>query len=444
MDLILGMFFTFSFLLVSVYKGIYVGLPLTLGCLIFTYIAWKRGFTIKNILKMLSSGGRKTFVVLQIFILIGAITSIWMASGTVPGIVYYGINFMNPNFFILYAFLISSLVSFLLGTALGTVSTVGIALIVMARGGSVDLNMTAGAIIAGAFFGDRISPMSSSANLVANLTGTNLFTNIKNMFKSSIIPFLLSVVFYTYLSFKQPLNIVGSSIDREIIQIFTINWIVLLPALVIIVFSLFRIDVKISMLWSIIVSSLIGVFLQKYSFIEIFRFIFLGFHLDKTNPLYTIIKGGGIFSMWKASLVIYLSCALSGIFEGTEMLKSIEVIFSKAKTHAELFSYTIIVSILTAALGCSQAISVVLTDQLMSNSYKEKNIGKYDLALDLENTGIVLSAFIPWNMAAFVPTTTMNVSRVGFMPYAFYLYLIPFVSFIALKLNLRKSIDKNI
>lgn len=440
MDLILGMIFTFTILLLSVYRGLYVGYALGLGCLIFTYIAYRRGFSLKAISKMLVAGGRKTFVVIQIFILIGAITSIWMASGTVPGIVYYGIKFMNPNYFILYAFLISCLISSLLGTALGTVSTVGIALIAMARGGSVDLNMTAGAIIAGAFFGDRISPMSSSANLVANLTGTDLFTNIKNMFKSSVIPFILSIIFYTYLSSRQPLNILGKSIDSDIMETFRINLIVLLPALLIVVMSLFRVDVKISMLASILVASVLALFLQKYRLLEVLKFLFIGFELNASNPLYAIISGGGIVSMAKAGLVIYLACALSGIFEGTDMLKSVEAIFTRAKSHTSLFAYTSLVSLLTAALGCSQAIAVVLTEQLMADAYSKKGIDKYDLALDLENTAIVLSTFIPWNMAAFVPTTAMNVSRIGFMPYASYLYLVPILSFLALRFDLRKSL----
>ena len=136
------------------------------------------------------NGGKRAFVVLEIFLLIGIITGTWIASGTVPAIIYYGIKYMNPNFFILYTFLISCIVSFLLGTSLGTVSTVGVALILMAKGGNINIDIAAGAIIAGAYFGDRCSPMSSSAILVANLTRTNLYTNISNMFKTAVIPFI--------------------------------------------------------------------------------------------------------------------------------------------------------------------------------------------------------------------------------------------------------------
>ncbi|AKL97293.1 malate-2H(+)/Na(+)-lactate antiporter MleN [Clostridium aceticum] len=435
MDIIAGMLITFCVLIFSIYKGIFVGYPLLMGFLIFSYISLRRGFSLSEILIMSYTGGKKAFVVLKIFVLIGAITAIWMAAGTVPGIVYYGIKFMNPNFFILYTFLISSLVSFLLGTSLGTVSTVGLALIVMAKSGNVDPNIAAGAIIAGAYFGDRCSPMSSSANLVANLTETNLYINIRNMFKTSIIPLLLSMVLYTIISFQQPLSFIGSSIDNEIVKIFTINWYVLLPSLIIIVLSILKVNVKLSMLFSILAASIISVSLQQQTLPQILRYMLLGFHLDSASPLYTIIKGGGIVSMWKASLVVFVSCSLAGVFDGTNMLKSVENILMKAKTRFQLFSYTTGVSILTAAFGCNQSIAAVLTNQLMTNTYKEKNVDKYALAIDLENTGIVLAALIPWNIAAFVPTSTMNVSSIGFIPYAFYLYLLPIVNIIYFKIS---------
>jgi NhaC family Na+:H+ antiporter len=441
MIIIFSLLFTFCLLTLSVYKGIFVAYPLLVGFFIFSYIAWKKGFKPMDIIKMLYNGGKKAFVVLKIFILIGAITGIWMASGTVPGIIYYGIKYMNPNFFILYTFIISSTVSFLLGTSLGTVSTVGIALILMAKSGNVNINMAAGAIIAGAYFGDRCSPMSSSANLVSNLTGTNLYKNISGMFKTSIIPFILSIILYFILSLKQPLNFMGSRIDVEIIEVFKINWVVLLPAAIILIFSILKVNVKISMFVSIIVASLIALIMQKYKMTEILKYILLGFNLKSVSPLQGILKGGGIISMLKASLVVFISCSLAGIFEGTNMLQNIENVLMKAKTRYKLFIYTIIVSIFTGAFGSNQSIAVVLTTQLMKKSYEDKNIDKYELAIDLENTAIVLSALIPWNIAAFVPTTTMEVSRIGFIPYAFYLYLIPICNIIFLKILEKNKVN---
>ncbi len=425
MDLLISMTIAFVALVYGVYRGIFIGYIL-LGCLwLFTIVAWRRGFSWQSILAMAYGGGKKAFIVLRIFLLIGAITAVWMASGTVPGIVYYGIQFMNPNYFILYAFLISGIVSFLLGTSFGTISTVGVSFMMMAKSGNVNTAVAAGALIAGAYFGDRCSPMSSSAHLVANITETDLYINIKNMFKSAGIPLVLSLIFYGILSFQQPLNFTESYIDIEISQIFTVHWSVLLPAVIILILAAFRIDVKKSMLISILTAAGIALVLQSYHLREILQYIVFGFKLSEQSPLQSIIKGGGILSMWKPSLVVSVSCALAGIFEGTGMLQSIEIFLRRADSHCRVFIYTTLTSIATGAFGCSQSISIVLTNQLMKGTYTEKGLDKHQLALDIENTSVVLAALIPWNIAALVPTTTMGVSSTAYLPFAFYLYLIP-------------------
>ncbi|MBP2666886.1 MAG: Na+/H+ antiporter NhaC-like protein, partial [Firmicutes bacterium] len=156
------------------------------------------------------AGSKQSLVVIRIFVLIGAITAVWRACGTIPFIVYHGIGLMNAQYFILSAFLLSAMVSFLLGTSFGTVGTMGVVLMVLAKSGNVDVDVTAGAIIAGAYFGDRCSPMSSSATLVAALTGTQLYLNLGNMLKTSVLPFLLSCFGYVFLSLNNPL-IVGNN-----------------------------------------------------------------------------------------------------------------------------------------------------------------------------------------------------------------------------------------
>ncbi len=425
MDLLISIGIAFVALVYGVYRGIFIGYILS-GCLlVFAVVAWRRGFSWQSIAVMAYRGGKKALIVLKIFLLIGAITAAWMASGTVPGIVYYGIQLMNPNYFILYAFLISVVVSFLLGTSFGTISTVGISFMMMAKSGNVDTAIVAGALIAGAYFGDRCSPMSSSAHLVANLTKTDLYINIKNMFKSAGMPLALSVIFYGILSFQQPLNFSGTSIDSEISQVFTVHWTVLLPALMILILAAFRIDVKKSMMISIITAGAIAIVLQRYALWEILQYTVFGFKLSEQSTLYNIIKGGGILSMWKPSLVVFVSCALAGIFEGTEMLQYIERFLRRANSKSAVFIYTILTSIATGAFGCSQSISIVLTNQLMEGTYTERELDKHQLALDIENTSVVLAALIPWNIAALVPTTTMDVSSTAYIPFAIYLYLIP-------------------
>ena len=440
MDIALAFIVSFVMLLFGVYRGIYIGYPLTAGIILFMVVGIRKGFQIKELLVMGYKGGKKSFIVIKIFMLIGGITGIWMAAGTVPSMVYYGMKFLKPNLFILSAFLISCLVSFLIGTSFGTVSTAGIALIVVARGGGANPVVTAGAIIAGIYFGDRCSPMSSSANLVATLTNTELYSNIKKMFKTSIIPFVCSIIIYTVLSNKYPMSITESSIIKDIGNSFNIGIIVLIPAIVILVLSFFKINVKVSMLVSIGAAIFISTLVQENSWINSFKYVLLGYSMDGDNPLKDIIKGGGVLSMVKSSIVVFISSAFTGIFEGTNMLKYIERFINKAKTRTSLFLASILTSIFTAAFGCSQTLAVILTHMLLKDAYEKNGVDKEELASDLENTAILISPLIPWNIALLVPLTTLGVGPKA-MLYAFYLYFVPIYNAIYLLIK-NKSYNK--
>jgi NhaC family Na+:H+ antiporter len=434
MDIIAGVVISFLLLISGVSKGIFVGYPLIISLLIFIVISIKRGFGVRSILKMIYKGSKKSFIILEIFILIGAITSLWMASGTIPGMVYYGNKLISPNYFILSAFLITCFVAFLLGTSFGTVSTIGIVMIVMARAGGVNTNATAGAIIAGAYFGDRMSPVSSSANLVAHLTETDLYENIKNMFKTSWFPFLISTIIYLVISFIYPLNFHDNNMEIEILKIFKINMVVLLPALSILVFSFFKVNVKISMFTSICIAAILGIIMQHSTILDIFKYAITGYEMSSSGPLYAIIKGGGVLSMLKTSIVVIISSAFSGIFEGTGILNSLDDLISKANTRFELFVTTIIVSTVTAAFGCTQALSIILTDQLVKKTYKDKGVSNTELAVNIENTAVLISPAIPWNIAGLVPATTLGVG-IGFIPFAFYLFLVPIYNLLYIRLR---------
>jgi Na+:H+ antiporter, NhaC family len=434
MDIAATLIFIFFSLIFSVYRNINIVYPLFIGLLLLMIVAIRRGFKLKDVLNMALKGGKKSLLIIRIFVLIGAITAIWRASGTVAFIVYYGIELMNPNYFILYAFILCGIVSFLLGTSFGTVGTIGVVMMILAKSGNVSINMTAGAIIAGAYFGDRCSPMSSSAVLVANVTETKLYTNIKNMFRSSIIPLGLSLAAYAVLSRLNPLVFQNNNINSSILEVFNIHIAAILPAAIILILAAFRVDVKLSMLVSILIGMLLAFILQGYSILHILKYAVLGFNLDKPGVLNDIIKGGGILSMLKIALIVMISSAYSGIFEGTQMLKEIEKALDTIARKCGIFAATIITSLITASLGCTQALAILLTNQLISSTYKKQNRDKYELALDIEDTAVVLAPLIPWNIAGAVPAAALTATA-GFIPFAFYLYLIPICNLIAKKLK---------
>lgn len=438
MDVILGLIISTIIFITGVIRNIDTVISLFIVLCIFFIIAIKRGVSIRDGFRYLIEGGKESLGVLKIFILIGAIVSLWMISGTVPSIVYYGINLIHPSFFAVSAFILSAFISMLLGTSFGTIGTVGISLIVMARAGGGNTLIIAGAILSGAYLGDRASPMSSSANLVASITNTNLYDNIKRMTKTSLMPLIISLGLYLILSLFMPVNYSNSDILSQLTETFNINIIALLPALIIIVLSFFKIEVKISMFVSMTVAAIISFIFQHATCSEIIKTAIFGFQLPIDNPLYSIIKGGGIISMIKLAFIVFLSSALTGIFQGANLLDFIEEYLNKIKRPDTLFLTTIITSIISSMVGCTQVLAVMLTKMTMNDTYIRLGYDKEHLALDLENSAIVIAPLIPWNVAVLVPLTTLGVDARAIL-FSFYLILLPLISLMSTYLKSHKE-----
>jgi len=438
LDIIAALIVFFISLLWAVSQGISILYPLLLGLACFIFVSWRRGYSLQNLWGMMLAGAKKSLVVIEIFVLIGAITAVWRACGTISFIVYYAIAFMSAKYFILSAFLLSCLVSFLLGTSFGTAGTIGIILIVLAKSGGVDINVAAGAIIAGAYFGDRCSPMSSSANLVAVITGTNLYSNIKNMLRTAALPFALSVIGYICLSYLHPLTFYNNQIENEILHAFDLHAVVLFPAVIILLLAVFRMDVKISMGISIASGILIGCIVQHIPLSRMLYYIAAGYTMGSDSFFARIIQGGGLYSMLQVALIVLISSTYAGIFAGTGLLKEIELVFEKLSQKAGVYAAAIFSSTIMAAFSCNQTLAVMLTHQFAYKSYETRNISKYKLAVDLENTVILISALIPWNIAGAFPAAALSADA-GFIFYAFYLYLVPLTNLLPIKTGIKDN-----
>ncbi|MEL7034347.1 MAG: Na+/H+ antiporter NhaC family protein [Cyanobacteria bacterium J06592_8] len=429
MDLLLTLIFSFILLVYSTLRGVFIFYPLLASLLLWIGVLVRRGFLFKNLIKMAMTGVKKSFPVFIILLLIGVVVSTWIAAGTVPTLVYYGIQVLNPNYFVLLAFWLTCLVSLFIGTSFGTVGTIGIALMIMASESGVNPNLVAGAILSGAYFGDRCSPMSSSANLIASITQTQLYTNLRNMFKTGLIPLILTSFIYLIFSQLNPIQATDTVIISEIVKIFNPQPILLLPALAIFILALLQVEVKISMLVSVGIAVLLALFYQNYSLLELIKFTVNGFILDESSPLYSILIGGGMIAMLKVILIVIVSTALAGILGDTHILNFIEKFLNRAKSQQQLFLGTILIGSLSAAYGCTQTIAILLTQSLVQPRYEALKLSPNLLAVDLENTVILISPSIPWNIASFVPTALI-MSDFHCLPYAFYLYLVPIVNLI--------------
>jgi NhaC family Na+:H+ antiporter len=429
--------FTLS-LIISIIIDFSILIPLVIGMILFSLTALHRGYDLKTVVNMILNGMKKSFALMPIFALIGIITAIWRASGTIPFFVYYGTLLLNPEYFILFAFLLSCVVSFALGTSFGTVGTIGVVLIVLAKGGGVNTSVAAGAIISGAFFGDRCSPTSSSANLVATITGTDLYGNVKRMMITGLIPFIATSIIYVFLSRNNPINITDSKLLDDISFYFNLSYVTILPAVLIFIFALFKKNVKISMFFSIITAFLICLFVQKMAIADIIKTMIFGFKLNADSTLKNIISGGGLFSMFKVSLIVMIASSYSGIFEKTGMLNDIQELLKKMSNKIGIYLTTFFTSLATGAFCCNQTLPVLLTYQLMNKIYTENGLTKEDIAIDLENTAIMTSELFPWSIAIAVPLATLSADSTSIM-YAVFLYLVPLINIIRLPNKKRLS-----
>lgn len=440
--LVLGV--TFLLIILSIINNISVLYPLTAGLIITGINGVISGYKLNDVYKMAFEGARKSTIIYKLFALIGGIIAIWIASGTVPGLMYYGFKFINPDTFVPSAFLLAAMVSMMLGTSFGTVSTVGVALMAVGRGFGINPGIVSGAIISGAYLGDRSSPMSSSAILTSVVTESKLYENLKHMIGTFMPGFFIALFLY-YITGRVHS---GQSVDiSRVIELqealknnFNISFLVLVPPMVIMVLALFKINIKINMLVGIITGSFLAVFIQKISLYQLVHYLFFGFDRQMTSDfLSLIIKGGGIVSMVKAGLIIAVSSALNGIFEGTKMLDNILGLFTRnIKSTGQLVAKSAVASIVTAMYGCSQTLSIIMTAYVMKPSFRKLKISNTTFARTIADTCVVLSPLIPWNIAGLVPALNMGVKVIDYIPYSYFCIILPVISIVYSYLGLIK------
>ena len=397
--------------------------PLFVGLIAFVLTGLHRGYGFRALMKMVYTGGRTSFVVLRILIFIGILTALWRSSGTIAFFVYYGISMITPTLFLLLTFLITLALSFALGTSFGIAGTAGVLLMVLAQSGGVDPAITAGVIMSGAYFGDRCSPASSSASLVAAVTQTDLYTNVKRMLLTGIIPTILTLIIYGVLSVQNPLGRMDSQIMEALRTSYDLSIWAVLPAVAILVLPLFRIPVIQAMGASIVIGFLDTLLLQNQGLLFTLKTCLLGY-LPTNLALGEVMAGGGLISMVEVIIIVFISCTYSGIFDGTGMLNGSQEKIGKLANSVGLFPTQIVASFLSVAVFCNQTVATILNAQVLKGVYEKKGGTSFDLAIDMENSVITLAGIVPWSIACTVPLGILGVG-IEAIPYSVLLYVIP-------------------
>ncbi|MFA1743714.1 Na+/H+ antiporter NhaC family protein [Fusobacterium animalis] len=391
---------------------------LVIGYIIFIIYGLIKRHNLIILIKKSFEGVLTVKNILLVFILIGMITALWRASGTIAFIVYMGSKLVSPSILILLTFLLCSILSVLIGTSLGTAATMGVICASIGKTMGVNPYYVGGAVLSGIYFGDRCSPMSTSALLIAELTKTNLYTNIKLMIKTSIIPFIVTCLFYLLLGFKSTISNISVNVTEIFKQNYNLNIIVIIPAILIVILSILKINVKKTMLVSIVISFIIAIFIQRDSIVTLINYCIFGYH-HTNEKLNLMMKGGGILSMVNVSLIVGISSSYCGIFKETKMLVSLKKHLKDFSKKTSSYFIIFLSSIISGAIACNQSLGTILTNELCGEL-----VEKQKMAIILENTVILLVGLIPWNIAMGVPLKTIGIGVMSGI-YAFYLYFLP-------------------
>ena len=408
------------------------------GLLLFLLYGRYRRFSWRELLRMALDGVLTVRNILITFLLIGILTALWRAAGTIAVIVSYASALIRPSVFLLMTFLLNCAVSVLMGTSFGTSATMGVICATMGTALGVDIRLIGGAVLSGVLFGDRCSPVSTSALLVAELTGTSVFDNIRRMIRSALVPFLLSAAIYAVLGILTPRG--GALMDlKGLFELeFTLHWTALLPAAVVLLLSFFHVNVKITMAASILTAVPLCVVLQRVGPMELFRIAWSGFRAADAE-VGTMLSGGGIVSMLRVIGIVCLSSSYSGLFQKTGLLDGAQQAVMRLSKKTSSFAAMVCTSVLSGMIACNQTLAVLLTNQLCGALKQDAS----DFALDLEDSVIVIAPLIPWSIAGGVPLAAVG-APAGAIPLACYLYLLPLWRLITSKkrkISIRKETD---
>lgn len=415
-SLVLGLFVLV--LIVCVAAGVPTAYALVVGLALFCVYAWRVGNSPRRVAAMCWHGIRPIRRILGMLLAVGVLTGLWRASGVIPAIVAYTVPLITPSLFVVMTFLLSCLVSVLTGTSFGTAATMGAICISIAASMDVPLVLAGGAALSGAFFGDRWSPISTSALLVASITGTEFYRNLHNMLRTVAVPTIATCLVFLVAGMFVPAG--GGSADtvEALRSAFDLNPIVLAPPALVFLLALLRVDILLVLVAGIVSAVPLCMGVQGMGLFEVARTAVLGFTAPSLET--SALAGGGVASMVSAFGIVCITSTYAGIFEETDLLRGVEDAVGAFAARVSPFAATLGIAVLASAISCNQTLAIMLTHQLS----RDLAASAEEHALDLEDSVVLVAGLVPWSIAGGVPLASMG-APVESMALAVFLYAVP-------------------
>lgn len=422
------------FVCIMLFKTVSIQVGLLLGIFFITLISRTLGYRFEDLMKFMAQSIGDAAFGLWFFIAIGAIIGAWMAAGTVPAIIYYGLGIISPKIFLPAGLLLCSITALCTGTSWGTIGTVGIALVGIGQGLGIPLPMTAAMVVSGAAFGDKMSPVSDTPNLTSMTAGADLYESIKAMIQTMAPAYVISLIMFTFLGMQYGTGAANLAVIEETRSViaanFNLNPIVISPILILLVLNLKKFPSLPAMTIAVISGLVVAVVFQGMSIPTALEVINSGFSIE-TGSSYVdpILNRGGIQRMLWTFSVAFMAISMGGILGKVGYMEAlISNLIKRAKSVGSLSLIVMASSMLSTAAFGEAYLSFILNGTLFKKEFDKRGLNRAMLARLVSEGGLMMTPLMPWTTFGAFTFTTLGVSGFEFGPYAFLNYLCPIIS----------------
>lgn len=390
------------------------------------------GYTAEELMKASFDFIQKALPAVFILLSAGALIGTWIAAGTTPTIIYYGIKIINPYFFLLTSLLLCSAISLFTGSASGTMGTAGIAMMGIGNTLGIPPAITAGTVVTGAFFGNRMSPLADTTILSTTVVGVDMFRHLKNQLWDQVPAYVISCIVFVILGMQHVGNMDTSYTQEILVQLqghFKLGLPTLLPMLVTGAFLAKKAPALLGIMAGAMTAILVAVFYQGIPMSEAMNIFYKGYSLKTGNPfLETLLNRGGLGSMWSLAGITLFGFAVAGLLQYIHVIGILaDSMIRKVSSIRSLTFLTLFLGFFGNAVSLSQNFSIVMTGTLVSPLYKKFNLQLKNCSRDLEAGGTYGALFFPWNSNTLFAVATLGVPALEFIPYLTLLYITPVI-----------------
>lgn len=422
---ILIVFFILGFPMIAI-RDMVPHIPILLALICLIVYGRARGISFDKMQDSMAESVHTSMGAIYLFFFIGILVTALMISGAIPSLIYFGLNIISSKTFYLSSFLATAIIGIAIGSSLTTVATLGVALMSISNAFGLNPAITAGAIVSGAFFGDKMSPLSDTTGIAASIVGIDLFDHIKNMMYTTIPAFIVSAIAFTLMSLGQDAASLDGieSFRSSILATGLVHPYSLLAFGVLILLSIKRIPAVLTLIYTSLASLLISKLHSSYSMGQLAKFFFDGFSMDGlSQDIGSLVSRGGISSMFFTMTIVILALSLGGLLFGLGIIPSILNSLNQVLDSPSRVSICVVATALGVNLIVGeQYLSILLAGRTFKPIYDQLGLHPKNLSRTLEDSGTVINPLVPWGVCGAFSTSMLGVATLAYLPFAIFCY----------------------